>query len=162
MSCFLLQFSIRLRVSWQSHLEITPPISRPTSISVRYFIWTRFFCKTNLILAVQLMLGSVSKLRKHIFAYFWPSKYVPSVSTFTNRVDLLKYAFCRTTKYPNAYVIYERPLDLKFRYSEKATKILAHLPLFNNLTVLSNVKKRVVDRPKFCGLLRISDLYLHQ
>ena len=46
--------------------------------------------------------------------------------------------------------------ELKFRYSEKATKIL---PIFHSdLTLLSKVKKSVKDRPNFCDRLRISEL----
>ena len=44
---------------------------------------------------------------------------------------------------------------LKFRFSEKATKIWLRV-----LTLISNVKTLRTIVPNFCGLLRISDLYL--
>ena len=46
-------------------------------------------------------------------------------------------------------------LLLKFRYSEKATKFEKNLPLLSTFTV----KFKVEDFFKFCGLLRISELY---
>ena len=47
---------------------------------------------------------------------------------------------------------------LKFIYSEKATKILRNLPLTFDHSTYS--QKLVEDFAKFCGLLRIYELYL--
>ena len=46
---------------------------------------------------------------------------------------------------------------VKFRYSEKATKIWPIFHLEFDATI-SNAKKRAEERPIFCGLLRISEL----
>ena len=46
---------------------------------------------------------------------------------------------------------------LKFIYSEKATKMLRNLPLTFDYSTYS--QKLVEDFAKFCGLLRIYELY---
>ena len=51
------------------------------------------------------------------------------------------------------------PAQLKFIYSEKATKILRNLPL--NFDYSTHSQKLGEDFAKFCGLLRIYELYIH-
>ena len=50
-------------------------------------------------------------------------------------------------------------MSLKFIYSEKATKILRNLPLTFDYSAYS--QKLGEDFAKFCGLLRIYELYIH-
>ena len=55
------------------------------------------------------------------------------------------------------YISSTKTCYLKFIYSEKATKILRNLPLTFDYSTYS--QKLVEDFAKFCGLLRIYELY---
>ena len=61
-------------------------------------------------------------------------------------------------KLKNGQKIQPNSTMIKFIYSEKATKILRNLPLTFDHSTYS--QKLVEDFAKFCGLLRIYELYL--